>query len=73
MHTARWLRVCALGAITASTLLVTSGASALAKPFIDRFATIKTIASAVPKAGPAKGDDPLRKDHEQDAHAERSR
>jgi hypothetical protein len=56
MHTARWLRVCALGAITAITMLVTSSASALAKPFIDRFATITTIASAVPKAGPAKGD-----------------
>jgi sugar lactone lactonase YvrE len=31
-------------------------ASAAAKPFIDRFATIKTISSAVPASGQAKGD-----------------
>lgn len=56
MHTARSLRVCALVAIATSALVAVATASAAAKPFIDRFGTISTISSAVPKAGPAKGD-----------------
>src|ERR671922_98076 len=56
MHTARSLRVCALAAITTIAVIATAAASAAAKPFIERFPTITTIASAVPKSGPAKGD-----------------
>jgi hypothetical protein len=56
MHTARRLRVCALVAIATTVGIATVAASAAAKPFIDRFSTIKTISSAVPKSGPAKGD-----------------
>jgi sugar lactone lactonase YvrE len=36
--------------------MATAAAMAAVKPFIDRFGTITTIASAVPKSGPAKGD-----------------
>jgi hypothetical protein len=36
--------------------VATAAGSATAKPVIDRFASISTIASAVPKSGPAKGD-----------------
>ncbi|MBV9414292.1 MAG: hypothetical protein JO363_04870 [Solirubrobacterales bacterium] len=56
MPTARRLRVCALVAITTAAVMVTTVASAAARPFIDRFATISTLASAVPGSGPAKGD-----------------
>jgi hypothetical protein len=56
MHTARSLRVCALVAIATSAVIAAAAASAAAKPFIERFATIRTISSAVPKSGPAKGD-----------------
>ncbi|MBV8997981.1 MAG: hypothetical protein JO304_02910 [Solirubrobacterales bacterium] len=56
MPTARSLRVCALVAITTAAVVVTAVASAAARPFIDRFATISTLASAVPGSGPAKGD-----------------
>ena len=56
MHTARSLRVCALVAIATAAMVLTPAASALAKPFIDSFAKISTVASAVPKSGPAKGD-----------------
>jgi hypothetical protein len=56
MHTARSLRICAVVAIATSALIAAAAASAASKPFIDRFATISTVASAVPKAGPAKGD-----------------
>jgi hypothetical protein len=56
MHTARSLRVCVLVAFATCALIATVAASAAAKPFIDRFAMISTVASAVPKSGPAKGD-----------------
>ncbi len=57
MHTARSLRVCAVGLVAATVALTTAAAAAAAgRPFIDRFARITTIASAVPKTGPAKGD-----------------
>ena len=56
MHTARSPRVCVLVAIATSALLASAAASAAARPFIDRFATISTLSSAVPKSGPAKGD-----------------
>ena len=56
MHTARSLRVCALVAIATAATVLTPAASAAAKPFIDSFAKISTLASAVPKSGPAKGD-----------------
>jgi hypothetical protein len=45
-----------LVAVATAATVATTAASAAAKPFIDRFATISTIAPAVPKAGPAKGD-----------------
>ena len=54
MHTARSLRVCALVAIATAAMVLTPAASALAKPFIDSFAKISTLASAVPKSGPAR-------------------
>jgi hypothetical protein len=44
-------------AVTAVVVLAAAGASiARARPFIDHFTTISTIASAVPTSGPAAGD-----------------
>ncbi len=40
----------------ASAFAATASAAS-AKPFIDRFGTIKTLSSAVPPSGPAKGDE----------------
>jgi hypothetical protein len=56
MHTARSPRVCALVAIVTSSLMAVASASAAARPFIDQIGTVRTVASAVPGAGPAKGD-----------------
>jgi hypothetical protein len=56
MHTARSLRVCALVAIATAAMVAATASAAAAKPFIDSLTKIKTLASAVPKAGPAKGD-----------------
>ncbi len=56
MHTARSLRVCALVAIATATTVATTATAAAPKTFINRFAKISTLASAVPRSGPAKGD-----------------
>lgn len=56
MHTRRSLRVCAVAAIATAAMAATTTAAATAKPFIDSFAKISTLASAVPTSGPAKGD-----------------
>jgi hypothetical protein len=56
MPTARRLRVCVLVAIATSTAAAAAATPAAARPFIDRFNAIETLSSAVPKSGPAKGD-----------------
>ncbi len=56
MHTARRRRIFPLTAIATIAVTGTAAASAAAKPFIGSLTKITTIASAVPKSGPAKGD-----------------
>jgi hypothetical protein len=56
MHTARRRRIFLLTAIATIAVSGTAAASAAAKPFIGGLTKITTIASAVPKSGPAKGD-----------------
>jgi hypothetical protein len=56
MHTATRARLFVLGVIATIAVTATAAASAAAKPFIDNLSKITTIASAVPRSGPAKGD-----------------
>ncbi len=56
MHALSSRRLAALALATALIAIGIGASAAQARPFLDRFSTISTLASAVPAGGPAMGD-----------------